>query len=151
MSNRKLDITAELIGSSLQWKRAGRGWRLFDGRRRFGDVIPDSEYPGMWRCVLSGGRVSDMANLSWAKNAVLEAAVRELQYEARQNAATDPSKCPENEGVFGGGASLVRSDAEGRVGCGHGAENAPNAKRTTPSDPTRDDAEWRDWPEDTPS
>ena len=72
----------ELIGASLKWKPTATGWRLFDGQRRFGDVVPDKNYPGMWRCVLSGGRLSDMANLSWARNAVLEAATRELIYEA---------------------------------------------------------------------
>ena len=108
MSDRKLDT--ELIGATLQWKRAGKGWRLFDGRRRFGDVVPDSKHPGMWRCVLSGGRLSDMANLSWARNAVLEAAVRELQFDARQHAATDPRKCPENEGVFGATSPPVRQN-----------------------------------------
>ena len=41
-----------------------------------------------------------MANLSWARNAVMEAAVRELVFEARQGAATDPSNCPEKRGVF---------------------------------------------------
>jgi hypothetical protein len=37
---------AELIGTSLKWKRVGAGWRLFDGKRRFGDVVPDSKQPG---------------------------------------------------------------------------------------------------------
>jgi hypothetical protein len=91
---------AELIGACLKWKRAGKGWRLFDGKRRFGDVDPDSKHPGMWRVVLSGGRLSDMANLSRARNAVLEAATRELEYEARNRAGIDPRKCPEKGGVF---------------------------------------------------
>jgi hypothetical protein len=43
-----------------------------------------------------------MANLSWARNAVLEAATRELVFEAR---ATDPLKCPVNGGVFEATAS----------------------------------------------
>jgi hypothetical protein len=110
--NTRTDISAELIGASLKWKRAGKGWRLFDGRRRFGDVIPDSEHPGMWRCVLSGGRLSDMANLAWARNAVMEAAVRELQFEARQGAAIDPRNSPVNGGVFRGRASPVRQKPE---------------------------------------
>jgi len=62
---------------------------------------------------MSGGRLSDMANLSWARNAVMEAAVRELRYEDRRGAATDPLKCPVNGGVFGGRASPVRSNAQG--------------------------------------
>jgi len=101
-------IDPELIGASLRWKQTKHGWRLLKGRRRFGAIVPDGKHVGMWRCVLSDGRLSDMANLSWARNAVVEAAVRELQYEARQAAATDPRKCPENEGVFGSGSALVR-------------------------------------------
>jgi hypothetical protein len=46
-----------------------------------------------------------MANLAWAKNAVLVAAERELEWEAR--VATAPSKCPEKRGVFGTAASPV--------------------------------------------
>ncbi len=44
--------------------------------------------------MLSRGRLSDMANLSWSKNAVLVAAQRELDYEA----ANDPSKCSVKRG-----------------------------------------------------
>ena len=94
-----------LIGASLQWKPAGTGWRLFNGRRRMGDVVPDSKYPNMWRIVLHDGRLSDMANLSWARNAVLEAATRELEYEARlresrQYEDQHPSITRQFEGVF---------------------------------------------------
>jgi hypothetical protein len=99
---------ADLIGASLQWKRAGSGWRLFDDRRCMGEVVPDSTHRGMWRVVLSGARLSDYANLSWARNAVLEAATRELAYEAR-HPATDPRKCPENGGVFSRTAPPMRS------------------------------------------
>ena len=80
---------------------------MLAGRRRFGRVIPDSQYPGMWRSRLSGGRLSDMANLAWAKNAVLVAAERELEWEERQRAANHPSKCSENRGVFEDAASAV--------------------------------------------
>jgi hypothetical protein len=91
---------AAVIGAGLHWRRIGSGWRLFDGRRRCGDVVPDSRYPGMWRPTLSGGRLGDMANISWAKQAVLEAAVREQEWSARRDRATDPAKCPEKSGVF---------------------------------------------------
>ena len=111
MSDRDKVKALDLVGASLKWKPAGTGWRLFDGTRRFGDVVPDANHPGMWRCVLSGGRLSDMANFSWARNAVLEAATRELQYEARGN---DPLKCPVNGGVFEGESSLVSLEPGGR-------------------------------------
>src|SRR5262245_64431911 len=66
----------------LHWRKAGRGWRLYgEHGRRFGKVVPDANIRGMWRTPLSGGRMSDMANLSWTRAAVLEAAVRELEWE----------------------------------------------------------------------
>jgi hypothetical protein len=98
----------------LIWKRDGADWLLLAGRRRMGRVVPDSEYSGMWRSTLPGDRGfrRPMANLTWAKNAVLVAAERELEYEART--ANAPSKCPENRGVFGHTASPVHS-LEGRT------------------------------------
>jgi hypothetical protein len=107
---------AELAAARLQWKRSGNGWLLYLGRRRFGRVVPDAKWPGMFRSVLSSGGLSDMANLAWAKNAVLDAAMRELEWEARNEAATDHQKTQQNGGVFRDAASPVRfpplSDAE---------------------------------------
>jgi len=61
------NLLKELIvtASPLPWRRNGNDWVLFDGRRRFGRVVPDQKYPGMWRSVKSRGQLSDMANLSW--------------------------------------------------------------------------------------
>jgi hypothetical protein len=98
------------VGAGLHWRRIGTAWRLFDGRHRFGEIVPDGTYPNMWRPVLAGGRLGDMANITWAKHAVLEAAVRELEWEGRRNRATDPSKCPENRGVFKAARPHSRSD-----------------------------------------
>ena len=39
-------------------------------------VVPDSTYPGMWRVVLPDGSLSDMANLTWAKDAAFVMADR---------------------------------------------------------------------------
>jgi hypothetical protein len=93
----------------FEWKADGDGWRLFVERRRFGRVVPDSKYAGMWRSVMSGGRLSDMANLSWARHAVMEAACRELAYEARHSAATDPRKSQQCGGVFESTSPPMRS------------------------------------------
>jgi hypothetical protein len=98
--------------TTLEWRRDGTGWRLFAGRRRFGRVVPDDKHPGMWRSVLAAGRLSDMANLSWARNAVLEVALRELEFKHRQIAATDPRKCPENECVCGATSTTTAFGAE---------------------------------------
>jgi hypothetical protein len=103
-----------MIGS-LKWIRHGDGWRLMNKGRNFGDVVPDKTYPGMWRCVLSGGRLSDMANLSWARSLTMDAAERELEYEARQAARQDPQKCPEKRGVFEGTSPPVSLNASKAV------------------------------------
>src|SRR5262249_37789297 len=104
-----------LRGASLIWRRDGADWVLFSGRRRFGRVVPDSKYAGVWRSVLSGGRLSDRANLAWAKNAVLMAAERELEWEDRQRAAIAPPKCPEKRGVFESAASPVAQNESASV------------------------------------
>jgi hypothetical protein len=85
--------------SRLKWKRDGSDWVLLCGRRWMGRVVPDSDQPGMYRSVKSGGRLSDMASLSWNKDAVLDAAIRDQEWEARHKVARDPSKCPENGGL----------------------------------------------------
>jgi hypothetical protein len=72
---------------NLIWKHAGTGWLLYAGKRCMGRLVPDTKYPGMWRSIMSDGSLSDMANIVWAKNAILAAAERELEYEARQLAA----------------------------------------------------------------
>ena len=102
---------APSLALSLKWRKAGTGWRLFAGSRRFGNVMPDSKYFGMWRSTLSGGRLCGMANLAWAKNAVLEAAIREIEWEERQQPIKDPQNRPEKRGVFERAAAY--SDFEG--------------------------------------
>jgi hypothetical protein len=95
----------------LTWRRDGADWVLLSGRRRFGRVVPDTAYPQMWRSALSGGRLSDMANLSWAKNAVLVAAEREFEWEA--GSATAPPNCPEKRGVLAASAPYTPKTGEG--------------------------------------
>ena len=59
---------------------------------------------------MSDGRLSDMANLSWARNAVMEAAVREIEWESRQ-AATTPSFTRDLGGDFQPASSQSDSNA----------------------------------------
>jgi hypothetical protein len=110
-TSQKSKLQAHQRRSSLTWHRDGADWVLLAGRRHFGRVVRDGQHPNMWRSTLLGGRLSDMANLAWAKNAVLVAAEREIEWETR--AANTPSKCPEKRGVFEGAAPLVAQTAEG--------------------------------------
>jgi hypothetical protein len=106
---------------SLAWRRDGNGWLLLAKRRRLGRVMPDRKHAGMWRSLKSGGRLSEPANLSWAKNAVLIAAERELDYEHR---TIDPTKCPEKRGVFNPPSSPVRQNVVGGARPSSGREGA---------------------------
>jgi hypothetical protein len=78
-----------------------------------GRVVPDAIDPAMWRSLKVGGQLSEPANLSWTKNAVLVAAERELEFEHRSRPAIDPSKFPEKEGRFKAPSSLVRQNGRG--------------------------------------
>jgi hypothetical protein len=107
------------IGCDLAWKRDGADWMLHHKRRRMGRVTPDHDHAGMYRLVLSRGRLSDIANLSWAKDTALAAAIRELDWKSRETCpglrtrATDPSKCPEKGGSLPARESLVSLSSEG--------------------------------------
>jgi hypothetical protein len=94
----------------LTWHREpGGDWILLHKRRRMGRVVPDSKYPGMYRIALSRGRLSDMANLSWAKSLALEAAERELAYER----ANTPQKPQQKRGSFKHKSSPIRQNQLG--------------------------------------
>ena len=66
-----VDLLEYAIRSQLKWKRDGTDWVLWYGRHRVGHVVPDAKHPGMFRWATSSGRLSDMANISWVKYAVM--------------------------------------------------------------------------------
>lgn len=47
-------------------------WKLYDGRRKLElEVVEDDRFPGMWRIRAPNGELSDMVNLTRAKDAAL--------------------------------------------------------------------------------
>jgi hypothetical protein len=52
---------------AVQWK--GRG--LYLGRKLLATVVPDRDWPGLWHVSLPNGHVTDMVNLSRAKDAAI--------------------------------------------------------------------------------
>lgn len=73
-----------MIGKSkLAWKRERGEFRLYHGRSLVMRAIPDEKYLGMWRVKSRDGRLSDMVNLTWAKDAAMDWACRELNRIAR--------------------------------------------------------------------
>jgi hypothetical protein len=100
--------------TDVVWRKHGDDWILFAGRRRVGRVVPDTKYRGMYRPALSQRRVGDMANLSWAKNAVLVEAEATDQVRNRAKLKKSPQKETQYQGVMTPkirlslGSSLVR-------------------------------------------
>ena len=47
-------------------------------------VVPDNVHQGMWRVRYPNGQLSDMANLSWAKDAAIAIAMRLLDPRKRR-------------------------------------------------------------------
>ena len=58
------------------------------GRRVIATIEPDSKWPGMWR-VRRGGSISDMANLSRAKDAAIAIARSDLNALGRGDAPAE--------------------------------------------------------------
>jgi len=44
---------------------------LYFGRRKLAEVVPDDRWSGMWRVKLPNGQLSDMVNLTRAKDAAM--------------------------------------------------------------------------------
>lgn len=85
--------------TTFQWKADGDSWVLLCERRKFGRVVPDKVHPGMWRSTMRDGGLSDFANLTRARHALIESARREIAYEQKL-ATRDPLNCSESGAVF---------------------------------------------------
>jgi hypothetical protein len=98
----------------FEWRRHGAEWRLYRERRVVGRVMPDAEWPGMWRVKLPCG-LSDMVNLPRAQDAALGLAQR----------AESEKKLQRNQGPFSASASPMRSNRRSLPG-----RPSPIKKRT---------------------
>ncbi len=77
----------------LRWQRYGNSWLLLHGRRRMGRVVPDTQYPGTWRAQWPDGSLSDMANLSRAKDAVARLVETEERRQRARQSLSEPRLC----------------------------------------------------------
>ena len=69
------------IATDLDWNNLRRDctWKenkLYCRGRLIGQVVPDGKYPRMWRVKHPDGSLSDMVNLTRAKDAAVSQAVR---------------------------------------------------------------------------
>ncbi len=65
----------------LQWRDDGNGLVLCYGRRALVRVVPDDHWPNMWRVRLRDGRLSDLSNITRAKDAAISIALADLKTE----------------------------------------------------------------------
>ncbi len=77
----------------LRWQRYGTSWLLLHGRRRMGRVVPDAKYLGMWRAQWPDGSLSDMANLSRAKDAVARFVETEERRQRARHSLSEGRLC----------------------------------------------------------
>jgi hypothetical protein len=71
-------MSANYSRRHLQWVRDGAAWVVRNGGSELVRVVPDEKYPGMWRVRSPDGRLSDMANITWAKDAAVTMALAVL-------------------------------------------------------------------------
>jgi hypothetical protein len=66
--------------ADLTWRKLANAWALYCIGRSgpIVHVVPDATNPGMWRIKHPNGRLSDMANITWAKDGAIAVALRVL-------------------------------------------------------------------------
>jgi hypothetical protein len=70
----------------LTWK--GNQLHIVGRRNPVAEIVPDSRWPKMWRYrLLPAGELSDMANLSRAKDAAAAVAIADLGRSKRRSEA----------------------------------------------------------------
>jgi hypothetical protein len=76
----------------LSWRRADGRLFLFhrNDRNPLVTIEPDSKYPGMYRIRFPDGGLSDMVNLTRAKDAALAFALRSLNSVAQETPSDGP-------------------------------------------------------------
>ena len=80
--------------SALTWRKTATGHALYfrDRGKALATVEPDAQHAGMWRIRMPDGWVSDMANLSWAKDAAIRSVLFVLNRKETASAAQPLAK-----------------------------------------------------------
>jgi hypothetical protein len=78
--------------NKLTWRESGSGFALYLGGSPVAHVVPDAVHAGMWRVRRPNGFLSDMVNLTRARDAA-EALALASRYR-RQEAQETPSEGP---------------------------------------------------------
>ena len=82
ISKKKVKSTEEITGNlrrrNLTWIKDGNYWSLQrrGSKELLTRIVPDSQYPNMWRIELDEGKLSDMVNLTRARDAAIAVALK---------------------------------------------------------------------------
>jgi hypothetical protein len=81
--------------TDFTWQEHMDGWALhaIGHRSAIVRVLPDKAWPGMWRIRHPDGRLSDMANLTWAKDGAVAVAMRFLDPRKVDSPVAKPMAC----------------------------------------------------------
>jgi hypothetical protein len=71
-------MTRVFARRELTWRTAGDALALCHGQTVLVHMMPDPRLPGMWRVRYRDGRISDMANITRAKETSIRFALAEL-------------------------------------------------------------------------
>ena len=73
-------------GDRLTWRRVGDALALYhaNSQKPLLHVVPDAIWPGMFRVRLSSGVLTDLCNLTRAKDAAFAIALRDLNSEMQE-------------------------------------------------------------------
>jgi hypothetical protein len=105
----------------LRWVRDHAAWVVRHGGTELARVVPDERHPGMWRVRSPDGRLSDMVNLTRAKDAAATMALAVLNQSG--DARTDGGRAQQKEKRKS--AVQVPSDMN-RAPSGDGESNLPS-------------------------
>jgi hypothetical protein len=87
----------------LSWRKSAHALALHreSSRAPLLHVVRDATHPGMW-CVRDlDGRLSEAANLTWAKDAAVTVALERLNRRPAQETAVEASSVRQNHGALG--------------------------------------------------
>ena len=81
-------MTTVVSSNALHWK----GTCLYFRGKIVGRIAADETYTGMWRVIRTDGSLSDMANLTRARDAALAQALRDLNHKETPSEAPPMSQ-----------------------------------------------------------
>jgi len=80
---------------SYEWRQVGQNWELATASRVVAQVVADALHPGMYRVDLGDDPLSDMVNLTRAKDAALSLADRAIEKGRQRVQGAPPISFPD--------------------------------------------------------